>query len=537
MAHYQPGQRVVLTHTTDPDHPQRPGERGVVRAFDSDRQVVSVGWDDGTVSPIHLDAGDRLDVLAAPAAITAEAWNRVLAAVTSQGRLDGLHAVDRWTADTLDEHVPGHRTTARRVLAAIADGDPDAAETLPASDSSTYSQPPADWQLSDLLCGGRPASWQPVSTDEWERAAWAYRDGFDTTVREAAPVRCRRALVPAAGGRDLHEIDPDRVRLGGVGVFSGEWMWTDGGQGPDYARIGFVGTLIDTWNGWAVFSCTRRVAEAIVADLQDQRDRERERLRAAGVAEQDLDRRVDAEFAVLSFDGDTIVADQRVLSGDPEAIERITPDTDGRYVVMGRSWCWEAVHPYRCDRIVGDLPAPGEHQEFVTLAHTSQLRLPHARLRLELLRQWPAADGTAYVAALTWDGRRIGAVGCDGAGGDVDLLLTHGVFGPEQMAGYLGGCRRRDEPVGLQRLLTALADEALLDAALAQATADGGTVLRRVAEDGSTGTIRPIRPIPRGWAALTRLGTDLAREAGDGRWEIRRGGGWLTLPTNATTIA
>lgn len=537
MTHYQPGQRVVLTRTTDPDHPRQPGERGVVRAFDIGRQVVSVGWDDGTVSPIHLDAGDRLDVLAAPAGITADAWSHVLKTVTSRGDLDGRHAIDRWTADTLDEHIPGHRTTARRVLAAIADDDPDAAETLPSSGRSAYAQPLADWELSDLLCGGKPALWQPVSTDQWEQAVYAYNEGFDSFVRDAATRRCRRVLLPAAGGRDLHEMKPDQVRLGGTAVFSGEWMWTDGGEGPDYARIGFVGTLIDTWNGWAVFSCTRPVAEAIIADLQDQRGRERERLQGRGVAEQDLDRQVDARFAVVSFDGDTVVVDQRVQSDDPEAIERIAPDNDGLYVAMGRNWCWEAVDPYRCDRIVGDLPAPGEHQQFVTLAHTSQLRLPHARLRLELLRQWPAPDGTAYVAALTWDGRRIGTVGCDGAGGAVDLLLTRGVCGPEQMAGYLSGCRRQDEPVGLQRLLTALADEALLAAALAQAAADGGTVLRRVAEDGSTGTIRPIRPIPREWTALTRLGTDLAREAGDGRWEIWRGGGWLTLPTNASTIA
>jgi hypothetical protein len=35
-----------------------------------------------------------------------------------------------------------------------------------------------------------------------------------------------------------------------------------------------------------------------------------------------------------------------------------TPDADGRYVVMGWNWCWEAVDPYACDRIVGDLPDP-----------------------------------------------------------------------------------------------------------------------------------------------------------------------------------
>jgi len=32
--------------------------------------------------------------------------------------------------------------------------------------------------------------------------------------------------------------------------------------------MGSVGTLIDWWNGWAVFSCTRPVAEAVVAQQQ-----------------------------------------------------------------------------------------------------------------------------------------------------------------------------------------------------------------------------------------------------------------------------
>src|SRR5436309_665858 len=29
--------------------------------------------------------------------------------------------------------------------------------------------------------------------------------------------------------------------------------------------VGFGGTLIDTWNGWAVFTCTRQAADATVA--------------------------------------------------------------------------------------------------------------------------------------------------------------------------------------------------------------------------------------------------------------------------------
>src|SRR5439155_6512665 len=50
-------------------------------------------------------------------------------------------------------------------------------------------------------------------------------------------------------------------------------------------------------------------------------------------------------YTGLVFDGDTIVADQRVMYDDPQAIERITPDTDGRYVVMVWNWCWEASPP------------------------------------------------------------------------------------------------------------------------------------------------------------------------------------------------
>ncbi|WP_240762486.1 hypothetical protein [Micromonospora sp. HM134] len=114
------------------------------------------------------------------------------------------------------------------------------------------------------------------------------------------------------------------------------------------------------WNGWAVFSCTRPVAEEIVADQQRHRDQHRHHLREQGVPADDLDRRVDEALADLSFDGDVIIADQRALSGDPDAIDRITPDSDGRYVVMGRTWCWEAVDPYACDRIIGDLPHPDQ---------------------------------------------------------------------------------------------------------------------------------------------------------------------------------
>jgi hypothetical protein len=177
---------------------------------------------------------------------------------------------------------------------------------------------------------------------------------------------------PVEAMAELAHLHPDNLRLGGTGVFAGDWAWTDGPDGGSRIAVGFVGVLIDTWNGWAVFRCTREVAEAIVADQQQHREQYRA---------------VDEAYTSLVFDGDAIVADQRVLCDDPQAIERITPDPDGRYVVMGWNWCWEAVDPALCERIVGQLPPVGQHQEFVLLTHTPDMRMPHDRVRVVSLQQ------------------------------------------------------------------------------------------------------------------------------------------------------
>ena len=102
------------------------------------------------------------------------------------------------------------------------------------------------------------------------------------------------------------------------------------------------------------------MAEAIVADQHQHRRDHRDALRAQGVPDPDLDAHVDAESANLWFDGDVIVADQRAQYDDPEAIDQIRPDAAGRYVVMGWNWCWEPVDPNLCDRVIGDLPEPGD---------------------------------------------------------------------------------------------------------------------------------------------------------------------------------
>src|SRR6266542_4210709 len=76
---------------------------------------------------------------------------------------------------------------------------------------------------------------------------------------------------------ELAHLHPDNLRLGGTGVFAGDWAWTDGPDGSSRIAVGFVGVLIDTWNGWAVFRCSREVAEAIGADQPGLRRRHHRR--------------------------------------------------------------------------------------------------------------------------------------------------------------------------------------------------------------------------------------------------------------------
>ncbi len=46
---------------------------------------------------------------------------------------------------------------------------------------------------------------------------------------------------------NLDHLHPDRVRIGSVGVFAGDWAWTPDAEGAMRIPTGFVGTLIDTF--------------------------------------------------------------------------------------------------------------------------------------------------------------------------------------------------------------------------------------------------------------------------------------------------
>ncbi|MGC5322384.1 DUF4314 domain-containing protein [Micromonospora arida] len=364
MASYEPGQRVALVHTSDPHTQLRPGDTGTVRRHDQQQNIVEVTWDSGSALSMCLDAGDRIQPVTTTPPPTgglvgeAAGWAAALQRMRAAGTEAGRTAAEWWAQDAIGARASGDtRLTARRVLAGIDDGDPAVLDALPRFTSAAEAVDTAGWELfADAT--GDVSGWFGLRIQQRDEAMTVYRDAFDTAATDRVADLCHLAASPTS--RDVSHLHPDRVRIGDVGVFSGDWARTVDLDGNDRIEVGFVGTLIAHWNGWAVFSCTRQVAEAIVADQQRHRDQYRDSLRDEGVPEDELDCRVDAALVDLSFDGDVIVADQRALSDDPDAIERIAPDGDGRYVVMGRSWCWEAVDPYACERIVGDLPDPDQ---------------------------------------------------------------------------------------------------------------------------------------------------------------------------------
>jgi hypothetical protein len=155
---------------------------------------------------------------------------------------------------------------------------------------------------------------------------------------DSAGRRTHAASQPPA---DLSHLHPDNVRIGSIGVFAGDWAWT--GE-PPRIPVGFIGTLIDYWNGWAVCRCTREVAEAVVADQQRLRQAERARLVELGKTGTVLDRAVDEYAPPLWFDGDDLVLDETALYGEP-AIDRQSPVEDGRYCPMGFNWTWTVASP------------------------------------------------------------------------------------------------------------------------------------------------------------------------------------------------
>jgi hypothetical protein len=132
---------------------------------------------------------------------------------------------------------------------------------------------------------------------------------------------------------------------------------TGTGDDPEGFPVGYCGRLEDWWNGWAVWSTTRDVVEAMVTEQHRLRRIATGQLAAEGYAADELTTRVDAALPPMYFDGTDLVVDE-YANVDDDPLVRISPGHDGRYIPMGWHWTWVAVDPARCDRIAGHLRPP-----------------------------------------------------------------------------------------------------------------------------------------------------------------------------------
>ncbi len=331
---------------------------------------------------------------------------------------------------------------------------------------------------------------------------------------------------------DLSHLHPDRLRLGSIGVFAGDWAWTGN---PPRIPVGFVGTLIDHWNGWAVFRCTREVAEAIVADQNRMREAERARLAAAGITGRELQQRVDEAVAPMCFDGDDLVCDETAIHGDGAA-DRHSPGEDGRYCVQGFNWCWIAVDPAVCDQIAGVLPELGRHREFVYATH-EPLRMPHDRLTVASINYLQTHRGVAYTAVLHLDGQLVGTIENTGCGGMTTFEPATATFGLPQLIEFAAACRWRGQPVPEDQVLEALITEYETNLQITDAEAAGRALI--MLRDGDGHVVATDYSLDRNQPHKPNL-RDLARQLTESEaakypyltqlvWEIWTGTRWQLM--------
>ncbi|GAA5200676.1 hypothetical protein GCM10023322_79030 [Rugosimonospora acidiphila] len=511
IAIYQGG-LFIATHPLAPESPARqatgPGQRRRAQP-----PIPPFGGRPGpaVAEPMAHDTPDRR---------RRAGWEQLLQAARDDGAAAGRALAEWWAQDTIGGRATGDvKTVARRILAGLDDGDPAILDALPPATPPAQDQP----SRSDGSGGDGP----PLTPRERDDLSDAYLDSAQQAIGDQVAQLCRMVLSPTGDPHDLRHLHPDELRLGSVGVFCGDWTWEPGQDGELHVPVGFVGTLIDTWNGWAVFTCTRQVAEAIVAEQERLRRDRRQDLVGRGVPTGDADQVVDGEWAILTFDGDVIVVDERGVHDDEQAIERIEPDQSGQYVVKGWSWCWQPVHPYDCDRVVGDLPTRDRQQRFVQLTHTPDMRVPHDRLTVGAMPLAPTTDPTR-VLELRLDGQPVATIGTNGT----DLCLE--VFDDPELSveawrGYVGGCRYRGAPAEQQRVLRALADEYEFEVLTAGAWAVGAVLLRLLDTDGIT--MRTYRVMPRPahpteHSALRDRLACLPVPDGAEQWVVWTGSGW-----------
>jgi hypothetical protein len=536
MNRFLPGQSVLQPHHDDATNPVPAGTAGRVRSYDPATGAVVIDWDNGVRQHLPADAALLPPTGTVPPGAGLDG-EQFLTAVRAAGEAAGRDAAAWWCQDMIGGRATGDvKPRARTILQALDDDDPELLDGLPCADPSRLDnlEELDDTGLAAILADseGREA----LVSGSRDELVDAYQDGFDEALQAAIAEQCRIVLSPTGDGRDLSHLHPKDIRPGRYGVFSGEWHLTCD-DGPDRYRVGYAGILTGAWNGWAVFTCTRQVAEQIVAEQAAQRDAERAALQAAGVRRRAaLNREIDQRWARLWFDGDVLVVDQRGQQRDPHAIARTAADLDGHYVVLGGDWRWDAVDPMDCDQIIGELPAAGQEQAWTLLRHTPGLRVPHDRLRVIDVQRRTTGSDEAFTGLLSLDGRFAGTVAQDGNGGPTEMYSPNDLFGRHGMATYLAGSRLNDQPVSQDRLLDALVAETELGQHIGRLTT-GSTVARLIDDAGQTRELRPVAPSPRDFTELpvlsATLAADPASETPGTHWEMWTGSRWLDLRTFA----
>ncbi|WP_239153134.1 hypothetical protein [Virgisporangium aurantiacum] len=226
------------------------------------------------------------------------------------------------------------------------------------------------------------------------------------------------------------------------------------------------------------------------------------------------------------------------MHDDPEAVERFEPDSQGRYVVMGRSWCWEVVDPYDCARIVGELPDPDASQEWILLTHAPYTRIGPQPYTIGGLVGTGPGEGLA--GELRYAGEPVATVVGIGAltptASAARLTATTGRFDAERWHAFVTAARRCGEPMTEATVLDALAEDTLLDVEVAEAVAAGGTLVRLLDHTGTIRDLQRISPAPANPDAFHALQDRLLATPQDPRgvaWQYWNGHVWRHLTNTA----
>lgn len=335
---------------------------------------------------------------------------------------------------------------------------------------------------------------------------------------------------------DLARLHPDHVRIGRAGIFALDMNYTTDTAGQPRLPVGFIGVLIDVWNGWAVFRCTRDVADAIITDQRRARDTERARLTATAMTGEEVEATLNETIPDMYWDGDDVVTDNRAGHGDTDAFTRSSPDEHGHYVINGWDWTWTPVDPADCDRVAGTAPALGDEIAFIPLLHTD-MTVPPASPHVRDLHTRQTPTGTASLVTLCRDGAAVAVIETDAAGDPIRLYGSR-AFTAADLTEFINHCRLRGRTPTGNEVLRALVDEYQITAILEFTLNRGGTLARQRDRNGETVTEIVVIPEPSDPSRRSALATQVLRDYPHPRgieWQIWRRGAWRFLARVTTS--